>query len=136
MDLFQSLEAAAGLGGAPSQPAVPQGVLSAILQMVQSQPGGLGGIVERFETAGLGGAVQSWLGSGANHPIGGSQVQSVLGPEIVGKVATQLGVSPGEASSHIAQFLPLILDHLSPQGRLPAGGGGGELASLLAKLGT
>lgn len=136
MSLFQSLEAAAGLGSAQGQPAAPPGVLSAILQMVQSQPGGVDGIIERFETAGLGGAVQSWIGPGTNHRIDGGQVQSILGSEVVSRVATQLGVSSGEASSHIAQFLPLILDHLSPQGRLPAGGGGCGLASLLAKIGV
>ncbi len=135
MGLFQSLEEAVGLGSAQSQPAAGPGILGAILQMVQAQPGGVDGIIERFQTAGLGGVVQSWIGSGANHPIDGGQVQSVLGSEAVSRVATQLGVSPAAASSHIAQFLPLILDHLSPEGRLPAGGGG-ALASLLARFTT
>lgn len=55
MAIFQTLEEAAGLGGEPGQAAAPPGVLAAIIQMVQSQPGGVAGIIQKFEAAGLGG---------------------------------------------------------------------------------
>jgi uncharacterized protein YidB (DUF937 family) len=136
MSLFQSLEEAAGLGGQQGQPSAQPGVLGAVIQMVQSQPGGIGGIIQKFESAGLGGVAQSWIGTGGNHQVDGGQVQNALGPDLVGQVAARLGVSHDEASSHIAQYLPLILDHLSPGGQVPVGSGAGALGSLLAKFGV
>ncbi len=134
MGLFQSLEDAAGVGGGQSQPAAPPGVLAAIIQMVQSQPGGIGGVIQQFQGAGLEGVVQSWLGAGANQPVSANQVQTALGPQPVSQVASQLGVSPGEAAGHIAQFLPLVLDHLSPNGQPPPGAGTNELQGLLSRF--
>ena len=137
MNLFQTLEDAAGLGAAPSATSSPPpGVVAAIIQMLQSQPGGIPGVIQRFEGAGLGGLVQSWLGSGANQPVGPEQVEHALGQAPIGQVANQLGVSQGQAASHIAQFLPLILDHLSPNGQPPAGAGLGELQTLLSRFGV
>ncbi len=57
MSLFQTREEAAGLGAQP-QAAAPPGVLGAIIQMVQAQPGGIAGVIQKFEAAGLGGVVQ------------------------------------------------------------------------------
>ncbi len=140
MGLFDTLEQAAGMGGQTGgQPAdaaaQPQGAIGAVIQMLQSQPGGVAGVAQKFEQAGLGGVVQSWMGGGANQAVSPGQVQDALGPGAVGQVAGQLGLPPGEAASHIAQFLPHILDHLSPNGQLPAGGGAGELEGLLARFG-
>ena len=85
-----------------------------------------------FEGAGLGGAAQSWLGAGANQPVSPDQMQGALGPDAVGQVAGQLGIPQDQAAGHIAQFLPMIMDHLSPDGQAPVPGGGGELQSLIS----
>ena len=137
MGLFDSLEQAAGLGGqggdggGTGNPAA----MGAVAQMLRSQPGGIGGILQKFEGAGLGGAAQSWLGGGQNQPVSPDQVQGVLGPNAVGQVAGQLGVPPDQAAGHVAQLLPLIMDHLSPNGQAPAGGGMGELEGLISHFG-
>jgi uncharacterized protein YidB (DUF937 family) len=135
MGLFQSLEEAAGLGARPGQAAAAPGVLGAVIQMVRSQPGGIAGVIQKFEAAGLGGVVQSWLGASSNHPVDGGQVQSILGAGPVGQVAGQLDIPLGEAAGHIAQILPLILDHLSPNGQPPAGGAAAALEGLMMKFG-
>ena len=139
MGLFDMLEQAAGMGGqvdgqAGGQAGAPQGAMGAVLQMLQSHPGGVGGVVQQFEQSGLGGVAQSWLGSGANQTVSPNDVQSALGSGPVGQVASQLGVSPDQAASHISQFLPLIMDHLSPNGQAPAGGGMGEIQGLLSRF--
>lgn len=135
MGLFGSLEEAIG-GGAPQTSGLqPATVIASVVQMIQAQPGGIAGVVQRFKSAGLGGVVQSWLGSGANQPLSPGQVQSTLGPAPVGQVATSLGVSHDQAASHIAQFLPLVLDHLTPGGQSPSGAGFGDLGGLLSRLG-
>ena len=135
MSLFQSLEQAAGLGSQAGQGTAPA-VLAAIVQMVQAQPGGIAGVLQKFEAAGLGGAAQSWIGAGANQPLDPGQVQNALGAQPVEQVAAQLGVSHGEAAGHIAQLLPLILDHISAGGHLSPGDSAGALSGLLARFGA
>ncbi len=135
MGLFDSLEQAAGIGGGAGGQQAPEGAMGAVASMLQSQPGGIGGILQTFEGAGLGGVAQSWLGGGQNQAVSPDQVQGALGPGAVGQVASQLGVPPDQAAGHIAQFLPLIMDHLSPNGQAPAGGGMGELEGLISHFG-
>ena len=135
MNLFQTLEDAAGLGAAPSTPSsAPPGVMAANIQMLQSQPGGIPGVIQQFEGAGLGGLVQSWLGSAASQPVGPEQVEHALGQAPIDQVANQLGVSQGQAASHIAQFLPLILDHLIPERAAAGGRRSGRAAELALPL--
>ena len=135
MGLFDTLEQVAGLTGQGASQANPEAAIAAaVLQMVQAQPGGIMGVVQKFETAGLGGVAQSWISLGQNQPVTNGQVQSALGSGAVGDVAQRLGVSPDQAAGHIAQFLPQILNHLSPGGQTPSSGGFAEVESLLGKL--
>ena len=97
-------------------------LLQTVLSMVNNHPGGLQGLVQSFEQQGLGGVVQSWVGNGQNQPVSGEQVQNVLGNDKVQEVASKLGISAGEASSAIAQVLPHVVDHLTPNGQVPASG--------------
>ena len=46
----------------------------------------------------------------------------MLGNEQVGNIAGKLGVSPDQVSGQIAEFLPQIVDKLTPNGSLPEGG--------------
>ena len=117
-----------------AQGQAPQGAIGAVLQMIQSQPGGISGVVQQFEQGGLGGVAQSWLSNSQNHPVSPDQVQNTLGDGAVGQVASQLGVSNGEAAGHIAQFLPQIMDHLSPNGQAPEGGGLQQIEGLLGQF--
>jgi uncharacterized protein YidB (DUF937 family) len=110
------------LGGAGQQPGCNPNVLSTLLNMVNSQPGGIGGLVEAFQKQGLGGVVNSWVGTGANQAVSPQQVQSALGDQQVQDIASKLGVSTQDASSHIAQWLPAVIDHLTPNGQAPASG--------------
>jgi uncharacterized protein YidB (DUF937 family) len=106
------------LGGQGSQ----QNALGTVLSMVNNHPGGLTGLVSAFEQNGLGGAVRSWISNGPNQPVSGEQVQNVLSSGQIGEVAGKLGVSPETASNVVAQVLPGIIDHLTPNGQMPAGG--------------
>ena len=143
MGLFDELGQVAGIvgqgqgqgeDGQPQGQATPQGAIGAVLQMIQSQPGGVAGVVQQFEQGGLGGVAQSWLSNSQNHPVSPDQVQNTLGDGAVGQVASQLGVSNGEAAGHIAQFLPQIMDHLSPNGQPPEGGGLQQIEGLLGQF--
>src|SRR5450432_2961184 len=87
------------------------------LQLIQ-QNGGLPGIISKLQNGGLAQQVGSWVGTGQNAPISGSQLQEVLGSGAIGQIAQQLGMSHGDASSGLAQVLPQLIDHLTPHGQV------------------
>ena len=93
--------------------------------MVNSYPGGIGGLVSAFEKSGLGGVASSWVGTGANQPVSPQQVQNGLGNQAIQDVAAKLGVSPDIASTVVSQLLPHVVDHLTPNGQIPSAGAGG-----------
>jgi len=99
------------------------GLAAGIMHMLNSQPGGLAGLVQIFHDKGLGGIVNSWVSTGQNLPISAEQIQGVLGSEQVQQFATKMGISPDLASSKMAELLPVVVDKLTPDGKVPEGGG-------------
>ncbi|MBB4841989.1 uncharacterized protein YidB (DUF937 family) [Paucibacter oligotrophus] len=101
-----------------------------------SQHGGLAGLLQQLQGSGLAEQVQSWISTGANLPVSGDQLSSALGSDVIGKLAAQAGVSQGEVGAQLAQWLPQIIDHLTPNGQVPQGGAGnlGDLAGMLGGL--
>jgi uncharacterized protein YidB (DUF937 family) len=95
--------------------------VGAVLQMVNNHPGGFPGLLQAFQEKGLGGVASSWVGTGANQAISAEQIQSVLGNEHIKEFAAKAGISPEQASSKIAEFLPQVVDKLTPNGQLPQG---------------
>ena len=79
--------------------------------------GNLQNIVSQFEQGGLGNLVQSWVGTGANLPISAEQLQSVLGNEQVAGIAKSLGID----TAQVANVLPGLIDHLTPNGHVSGG---------------
>ena len=118
--------ALSGSGGGQS------GLMGAALQMLNSQPGGIAGLAERFAKNGLGDAVQSWIGNGANAPVSAQQVENVLGSDALSDFAEKAGVSKEAAGGHLAEMLPMLIDKLTPNGQAPAAGT--DLFSLGMKM--
>jgi uncharacterized protein YidB (DUF937 family) len=102
-------QAAAGQAGLPG----------ALRQLIEHDSGGIGGLAERFRSAGLGQIVESWIGNGANRPVAPQEVGRALGDEQVGKMARQTGLSSSELLPLLARYLPTIVDRLTPQGKTP-----------------
>ncbi len=96
--------------------------------------GGLAGLMGQFQQAGMGNAIESWIGKGENLPVSGEQLQQVFGNEQISEIASQLGVSHGEASNQLAGILPQIIDQLTPDGQAPEGGFG-NAEQLMGMLG-
>ncbi|MGH9494999.1 MAG: YidB family protein, partial [Candidatus Sulfotelmatobacter sp.] len=92
---------------------------AAVLQMIQSHPGGISGMVQAFHSNGLGGVINSWISTGQNQPISASQIEQVLGCGPVQALAQKLGISTDQASSTLSQLLPSVVDKLSPNGAVP-----------------
>ncbi len=97
-------------------------LLDVVMQLINSQPGGLAGLVQSFQQGGLGEIVNSWVLTGQNLPVSAEQLQSVLGGGKLQDLAAQLGMSPEQAAGGLADLLPQVVDNLTPNGQLPEGG--------------
>jgi uncharacterized protein YidB (DUF937 family) len=107
------------------------GVLGGLL----AQSGALQGLASKFAQSGQGDAFQSWIGMGENEAISSNQVQNALGSEQVKALAAKMGIDPAQASSFLAEYLPKIIDKLTPAGKIdPAADDQQGLAALLPSL--
>lgn len=104
------------LGGSGTGSSNP--MIACVMQMINNHPGGLSGLVHAFHQNGLGEIASSWVSSGQNMPISADQIQQVLGSPMVQQFAASCGINPQEAGSKLAEFLPMIVDHLTPQGKV------------------
>src|SRR5438046_10328311 len=102
-----------GMMGGTQQGQSP--LLQAALQLIQ-QNGGLPGILSKFEHGGMADHVGSWVGTGANMPISGAQLQEILGSGSIGEIAQRLGMSHGDARYGLAHALPDLNDKLTRDG--------------------
>lgn len=111
------------------------GQLIGVLGGLLAQSGGLQGLANKFAQSGQGNAFQSWVGMGENQPISSNQIQNVLGSEQVKALAAKMGVDPAQASNFLAEYLPKIVDKLTPEGKVdPAADHQQGLAALLPSL--
>ena len=83
--------------------------------------GGLGGLLGKFTSAGLGGKANSWVGTGDNEALDPDEVEQALGADEVDRIAREAGVSRDEAKSGLASMIPGLVDKVSPGGSLPTG---------------
>ncbi len=109
------------------------GVLGGLLAN-HGDVGGLGGLAEKFQQAGLGDVIGSWIGHGQNLPVSPGQISGVLGSDTVANIARQLGIDPAQASTQLSEVLPGLIDKLTPHGALPEEGLG-NAGDLMARLG-
>jgi uncharacterized protein YidB (DUF937 family) len=107
------------------------GILSGLL----TQSGGLQGLASKFSQIGQGDAFSSWVGMGDNQPISGDQIQKALGSDQISALAARIGVDPALASNFLAEYLPKIIDKLTPTGKVDASADTQQgLAALLPSL--
>ena len=96
------------------------GLGGAIMQMIEGQNGGIAGLVRRFQSAGLGQQINSWVNTGPNQPVAPQDVHRALGDQQVNQLADRTGMEKGELLPLLAQFLPTVIDRLTPNGRVAA----------------
>jgi len=132
MGLFDSiLGAVSGKSGTSDEASPLIGIVGGLL----AQSGGLQGLASKFSHNGQGNAFQSWVGMGENQAISSNQIQNVLGSEQVSAIATRMGVDPAVASTFLAEYLPKIVDKLTPAGKIdPTADHRQGLAALLPSL--
>lgn len=117
-----------GLLGGQQASSPVQSILGSILGggqggMTGQGGGGLGGLMQQFQHAGLGNIAQSWVSNGSNQSVQPQQLQQVFGQQQVNQWSQQSGMAPDTLLGHLAQFLPHAVDHMTPGGQMPQGGG-------------
>lgn len=89
---------------------------------------GLGSLISDLQNSGQGHVAQSWVGNGANQPISPSNLESALGSDAIDALTKQTGMDRNELLSGMSQHLPELVDHLTPNGRLPTEDEAGKMA--------
>ncbi len=95
---------------APSLPANPP---------AGSVLGGLGDLIGKLTAGGAAPQVNSWIGPGQNQPIQPGQLGGALGPNVLNELSQRTGMSQQELLNQLATVLPQLINHLTPNGRMP-----------------
>jgi uncharacterized protein YidB (DUF937 family) len=81
--------------------------------------GGLGDLLKQLQQSGHSETANSWVGPGQNKPISPGDLANALGADQINGLMSQSGLSRDELLAGLSQHLPGVIDHLTPDGRLP-----------------
>jgi uncharacterized protein YidB (DUF937 family) len=81
--------------------------------------GGLGDLLNQLQQGGQSDAADSWVGKGPNKAISPGDLASALGADQIDQLSSESGMSRDELLNGLSQYLPKVVDHLTPDGRLP-----------------
>jgi uncharacterized protein YidB (DUF937 family) len=81
--------------------------------------GGLGDLLKQLQQSGQGETANSWVSNGPNKQIAPGDLANALGADQLNALSAQSGLSRDELLSGLSQHLPDVINHLTPDGRLP-----------------
>ena len=81
--------------------------------------GGLGDLLKQFQQSGQSETVNSWVGTGPNKQISPNDLGGALGSDRINALVEQTGMSRDELLRSLSQYLPQVVDQLTPHGRVP-----------------
>jgi uncharacterized protein YidB (DUF937 family) len=81
--------------------------------------GGLGDLMKQLQQGGHGETANSWVNNGTNKAISPADLANALGADQINSLASQTGLSQDDLLNGLSQYLPQVIDHLTPDGRLP-----------------
>ncbi len=93
-------------------------MLPLAMQWVQ-RSGGVGAVLQRFQQKGYSQQAASWVSTGANEELPAQAVGEVVGTDELSQLSQQLGVGRDEVETGMAQILPQVVNHLTPDGEVP-----------------
>lgn len=102
----------------PDGAVTPMG--AALEELLGGERGSLPELAERFNEAGLGHVMASWISHGPNLPISTRDLRRVLGEERAEDLATLAGMASGDFLVHLARLLPAAIHGMTPEGTLEA----------------
>ena len=89
------------------------------MQWVQSN-GGIGAVLQRFQKKGYSQQAASWVSTGENEPLPAHAIGDVVGEDELSRLSQQVGMSSEDVAGGMAQILPEVVNHLTPEGSVPA----------------
>ena len=115
MGILDSLldTAMSSLGGGDGQ---QNQAMKLVMHLVQQNGGNIGGLLSQLQQGGLGDALQSWIGSNSNESVSAGAIENALGGHL-GQAAQAIGIDTQQASGLLAQYLPQIIDTMTPNGQ-------------------
>jgi uncharacterized protein YidB (DUF937 family) len=81
--------------------------------------GGLSDLIGKLTAGGAAPQVNSWVGPGQNQPIQPGQLGGALGQNVLNELSQRTGMSQQELLNQLAATLPQLINHLTPNGRMP-----------------
>jgi uncharacterized protein YidB (DUF937 family) len=81
--------------------------------------GGLGDLLKQFQQSGHGDTANSWVNPGPNKQIAPRDLADALGADQINTLTSQTGLSREELLAGLSRHLPEVIDHLTPDGRVP-----------------
>lgn len=78
--------------------------------------GGIDGPARRFQGAGLGDAIASWIGTGSNQAVEPSQLDRTLRGSPLEEIASRADLGGIAGAAALAALLPKLIDRLTPDG--------------------
>jgi uncharacterized protein YidB (DUF937 family) len=81
--------------------------------------GGLGSLLGKFQSAGMGDKAQSWVSGQDKQSLSGQEVRQALGNQEVDQLAQKSGMSSDDAADSLAGIIPDTVNELTPDGQIP-----------------
>ena len=123
MGLLEDL-ASAVLGGGARSSGVSNDQAGALIKSILESLGGddddgVEGLRRRFQQGGAGDVFGSWVGTGANQPIGADILSQVLKGHPLEQAPQRAGIGGAAGAAILAQLLPVLIDKVTPNGQVP-----------------
>lgn len=97
-----------------------QSIAMQLIQSLLQSEGGIEGLIQRFNQSGLDDLLKSWISPNEeNAPISNQQIVEVVGEDNLRSAAETVGVDEKDAGDILAEYLPKLVDMLTPDGQLP-----------------
>jgi uncharacterized protein YidB (DUF937 family) len=81
--------------------------------------GGLGDLLGQLQRSGFGQQADSWVSRGQNQQLPANAMEDVFGRSGLAQLARSAGLSEEDTSRGLAQLLPEVVDHVTPDGKVP-----------------
>ena len=116
------------------EPGVKSGLTTRLVEYLKSpQLGGIEGLVQKFEKAGLGPTIKSWIGGAKPLPVTAAEITRVLGKDAIAAFAGNSGLSATDVAEQLTVILPETIAQLTPNGNVPPSSVITELGSKLTE---
>jgi uncharacterized protein YidB (DUF937 family) len=81
--------------------------------------GGLRDLFDRFKGNGHEDEARSWIETGPNRQISAEALEEALGEDTIAELTQRTGLSRADLVARLRDVLPMAVDQLTPEGRLP-----------------